>query len=104
MKNIHFFSKAIETKLFIPCNQLWSRRAFRNVVVFVSIASNAAEAVPFVNDIVYALHQNVSRRGGSPGRCCDAGGASLAVERDFATHVHPGAHCQGCKLTAATAT
>ena len=40
MENIDFFSKAIETKSFIPCNQSWSR-AFRNVVVFVSIASNA---------------------------------------------------------------
>ena len=41
MENIDFFSsnKAIETKSFIPCNQSWSR-AFRNVVAFVSIASN----------------------------------------------------------------
>ena len=43
MENIDFFSKAIETKSFIPCNQSWSR-AFRNVVDFVSIASNAEKS------------------------------------------------------------
>ena len=43
MENIDFFSKAIETKSFIPCNQSWSR-AFRNVVAFVLIASNAEKS------------------------------------------------------------
>ena len=43
MKNIDFFSEEIETKSFIPCNQALSR-AFRNVVDFVSIASNAEKS------------------------------------------------------------
>ena len=43
MKNNDFYLKAIETKSFIPCNQSWSR-AFRNVVAFVSIASNAEKS------------------------------------------------------------
>ena len=56
-----FFSKAIETKSFIPCNQSWSR-AFRNVADFVSIASNqeksasqGAKKGPFCMGILVTL-------------------------------------------------
>ena len=61
MENIDFFSKAIETKSFIPCNQSWSR-AFINVVDFVSIASNqeksaaqGAKKGPFCMGILVTL-------------------------------------------------
>ena len=40
---IDFFSREIETKLFIPCNQAWSR-ASKKVGVVVSIAPYAEKS------------------------------------------------------------
>ena len=74
MENIDFFSKAIETKSFIPCNQSWSR-AFRNVVDFVSIASNAEKSAaqgakkgPFCMGILVTLTLSLSEKKASIGR------------------------------------